>query len=77
MRDSLEKTMTYLFLMDNKDTDIYKLNRSVVKYFYSLPLQIRKKMDISYFWEVALNEWNNRQKSKNRNSTKILFNLNA
>jgi hypothetical protein len=76
MRDSLEKTMTYLFLMDNKDSDIYKLNRSVVKYFYSLPLQIRKNMDISYFWEVVLNEWSVRQKSKNRNSTKILFDLN-
>lgn len=69
MEDSLEKTMMYLFFMENDDADIYKLNRSAVKYFYSLPSHIRNNMDVSYFWGIVLREWHGRQKINNRLET--------
>jgi len=67
MRDSLEKTMMYLFFMNNRDTDIYKLNRSAIKYYYSLPIHMTKNMDISYFWELVIKEWEAKQKLKKNN----------
>lgn len=61
MDDSVERLMANIFLMDNNDEDIYKLNRSAMKYFYSLSPSRQNSMDVSYFWDKVLKEWNYKQ----------------
>ena len=64
MENSLERTMANLFLVDNNDTNIYKLNRSAINYFYSLPSHTKNQMDISYFWGLVVKKWAARQELK-------------
>lgn len=52
-----DKTLVNLFLMDNKNKDIYQLNESFMYYYYNLSPRIQNSIDISYLWGLVLNEW--------------------